>query len=156
MRCEVCGRDEVNFHYRSNINGKITERHLCMDCAAQLGLLNRGGLLRTDMPLEEVFLRMFGVRPDPRMLGGYGMILPTFLVPAVVPTPAPETAPVERVIPEEAKRPEVDEEMKRRREINILREQMYKAAAEEDYERAAALRDCIKRLEEVESKKKEE
>jgi protein-arginine kinase activator protein McsA len=150
MRCENCGRGEVNFHYRSNINGKIMEKHLCMDCAAELGLTNRG-LNRPQLPLEEVFLRMFGMRPDPRLFGGFGMLLPTFFVPAVVPQPQ---APLgEPVFPTDEKRPEVDDEMKKRREINILREQMYKAAAEEDYEKAAALRDCIKKLEGADTNK---
>jgi protein arginine kinase activator len=151
MRCENCGREEVNFHYRSNINGKITEKHLCMDCAAKLGLTDRDHFFRPDLPLEEMFLRMFGMRPDPRLFGGFGMFLPTFFVPAVVAQPR---APLgEPVIPPDEKLPEVDEEMKKRREINILREQMYKAAAEEDYEKAAALRDCIRKLEGKDEKK---
>ena len=149
MRCENCGREEVNFHYRSNINGKITEKHLCMDCAAALGLTNRS-LFRPDLSLEDMFFNMFGMRPDLRLFGGFGMLLPTFFVPAVLSQPrAPLSEPV---IPEDEKRPEVDEEMKKRREINILREQMYKAAAEEDYERAAALRDCIRKLEGMDKK----
>jgi protein-arginine kinase activator protein McsA len=41
----------------------------------------------------------------------------------------------------------VDEEMKRRREINILRERMRVAAEAEEYEKAAELRDAIKKLE---------
>ena len=42
---------------------------------------------------------------------------------------------------------EVDEEMKKRREINILREQMQQAVKSEDYEKAAVLRDKIRELE---------
>ena len=38
----------------------------------------------------------------------------------------------------------VDEEMNKRREINVIHEQMRKAAENEDYETAAMLRDRIK------------
>lgn len=33
MLCENCKKKEANFHKVSNINGKITEYHLCSDCA---------------------------------------------------------------------------------------------------------------------------
>ena len=36
-KCDNCGREEVNFHDTSNINGKVTEKHLCSECAAKLG-----------------------------------------------------------------------------------------------------------------------
>ena len=37
MKCENCGKNEVSFVYRSNINGKLEEKHLCADCAEKLG-----------------------------------------------------------------------------------------------------------------------
>ena len=37
MKCEHCGKNEVTFVYQSNINGKVTEKHLCGECAEQLG-----------------------------------------------------------------------------------------------------------------------
>ena len=37
MKCENCGKNEVTFVYQSNINGKITEKHLCSECAEKLG-----------------------------------------------------------------------------------------------------------------------
>ena len=37
MKCENCGKNEVSFVYRSNINGKREEKHLCADCARKLG-----------------------------------------------------------------------------------------------------------------------
>ena len=33
MKCEHCGKNEVTFVYRSNINGQVEEKHLCSDCA---------------------------------------------------------------------------------------------------------------------------
>lgn len=33
MKCENCGKNEVTFVYQSNVNGQITEKHLCAECA---------------------------------------------------------------------------------------------------------------------------
>jgi len=55
-------------------------------------------------------------------------------------TPAPAvTAPVSA--------PSVDDEMKKRRELNAIREQMRIAAENEDFEKAVELREQIKELE---------
>ena len=37
MKCEHCGKNEATFYYKSNINGNVTEHHLCSDCARELG-----------------------------------------------------------------------------------------------------------------------
>ena len=37
MKCERCGQREATFYYQSNINGKVTQVHLCPECAAELG-----------------------------------------------------------------------------------------------------------------------
>ena len=37
MKCENCGKNEVTFVYRSNINGRTEEHHLCQACAEKLG-----------------------------------------------------------------------------------------------------------------------
>ena len=37
MKCENCGKNEVTFVYQSNINGQVTEKHLCSECAEKLG-----------------------------------------------------------------------------------------------------------------------
>ena len=37
MKCEHCGKNEVTFMYRSSVNGNVTERHLCGECAEKLG-----------------------------------------------------------------------------------------------------------------------
>ena len=34
MLCENCGKRPASYHFTSNINGKVTEKHLCMQCAA--------------------------------------------------------------------------------------------------------------------------
>ena len=37
MKCENCGKNEVTFVYQSNINGTVTEKHLCGHGAEELG-----------------------------------------------------------------------------------------------------------------------
>ena len=44
--------------------------------------------------------------------------------------------------------PDIDNDMKARRELNVLREQMRAAADADDFEKAAELRDQIKQIEE--------
>jgi len=33
MKCDKCKKNEANFHKVSNINGKVSEIHLCSECA---------------------------------------------------------------------------------------------------------------------------
>jgi protein arginine kinase activator len=165
MKCHNCGKEEVFLRLTSNINGHITEKHLCAECAEKLGY-SAQTLNRPELSVEDIISELFGGRPNKRMLSGYGLVLPTFVIPtmgmmvtdagyneeasesdmatmasraAAVPQAASVRTPTER--------PVIDAEMQKRREINILREQMKKAAASEDYEKAAALRDTIKTLE---------
>mgnify|MGYP000778584824 CR=1 FL=1 len=73
MKCENCGKNEVTFIYQSNINGQVTEKHLCSECAEKLGLTRQAladrlgvsvsavGNYETGIsaPKEEVLLRLF-------------------------------------------------------------------------------------------------
>ena len=40
MKCENCGKNEVTFVYRSNINGRTEEHHLCQACAEKLAMIS--------------------------------------------------------------------------------------------------------------------
>lgn len=149
MKCENCGKEEVHFHYASNINGNITEKHLCAECAAKLGFSDMP-VFRPEMSFEDALARLFGARPNRRMFSGYGMLFPAYVVPTVgmiIPGPSAGGAGTQTEAPPAEIKPEIDPEMQKRREINILREQMRAAADAEDYEKAAAIRDSIKNLE---------
>jgi len=37
MKCQKCGQNEVNFYYSSNVNGAVSETHLCSPCASGEG-----------------------------------------------------------------------------------------------------------------------
>ena len=39
MLCQSCKEKNASLHYTQNINGHITEMHLCKECAAKAGLL---------------------------------------------------------------------------------------------------------------------
>jgi protein arginine kinase activator len=115
-----------------------------------------GGAGDAESSFEEIFADLFGMRPVRKMLGGFGMMFPTFVIPTmglVMPGTAPETnagpgTGGDAVVPERAGfRAKIDEEMKKRREINVLREQLKQAVKSEEFEKAAILRDKIRELE---------
>lgn len=149
MKCQNCGKSEVNFHYSSNINGCVTETYLCSECAAKTGydigsMFSTGSIFDSFFPIISVpgqFLTM--------PMAGFGMAIPLVIQP---PADA-QTQPVdysrgcgcERIAPD-APAAEVDDEMRKRREINVLREQMRLAAESDDFEKAIELRDRIKEM----------
>lgn len=149
MKCEKCGKNDVNFYFSSNINGNVTEKHLCSECAREMNLGGGhfGGELLGFDP-RTLFGGFFGQparQPQYGAFPGFGFMFPAMLMPsqgAVTPE-APQTAPAQ----EPAKEIKADEGVRKQRELNMLREQMRKAAEAEDFEKAAELRDSIKKLE---------
>lgn len=164
MKCENCGKNEVSFVYRSNINGRVTEKHLCSECADKLGytqklaahsrrmmegmrntfdgFLGSGGLFGPGL-LDGFFTPE---RSLPDFGGFFGWDLPDGFFQDM---PAIEAAPSER--PEEDRAETVSKEEQgrfaRMRELNKLRMEMRKAVREENFERAAELRDQIHAME---------
>lgn len=147
MKCTNCGKNEANYHYTSNINGNVTERHLCAECAAGLG---REYDLFDDFDnvFENMLGSFFGRRRGSSPWGGMSLLSPTLLMPRI-----------EVVLKnEQATKAETDSdpEMQKAREINMLRAQMKEAAESEDFEKAAEIRDKIKSLEKTEEGPKAE
>ena len=133
MKCEKCGRNDATFYYRSNVNGRVTEAHLCGACADTLGY-------RTDP--EGAWDDLFSLLP--RAAGGETLFgAPSF-------TPAARR--VLHILPpeEEHEKPLISEEEQRalrhEREKNALRVALNEALEQEDYEQAAKLRDELRRL----------
>lgn len=128
-----------------NQNGKSSEAHFCADCAgqyagqyqqmlgdmfpfAQSGPFGSftpfGGM--AGLPVGSLFA---GMQPV------FGWVQPVQSAPAIgTPQPAQESV-------------QGDPEFQKRRELGLLREKMRNAAAAEDFEQAAKLRDEIKKLE---------
>ena len=146
MKCQKCGINEVSFHHSSNVNGCVTETHLCSKCAAESGFD-----LEKIFDFGSIFDGMFPVRS----LGGFMQVaIPMLSADSMFPfTMRPLTSMIEQGTSHEcgcggsAMREaniEVDEEMKMRRELNA---QMRVAVANEEFEKAAELRDKIRALE---------
>ena len=151
MKCQNCGKNQINFHYSSNINGCVTERYLCSECANSEGdiaeLLNSG-----------IYDNMFGSCGE-----AFGFIAPSFgffnahnqfaARPQVGILPKTGACCTETdccstesgVCCKDA--PVIDSDMQKRRELNIMRERLRTAIENEDFEKAALLRDSINTFE---------
>ena len=146
MKCENCGKNEVSFVYRSSINGRTEEHHLCQACAEKLGytqkLFNRRPSMRDSFFGNDDFFGDF-FSPMPSLLGRM---------------PAIGAAPVQDV-KEEKKDDLMSHEEQSRfsylRQLNALKLEQKKAIHEENFERAAQLRDEIHKLEEAHKEAKE-
>ena len=164
MKCENCGKNEVTFVFQSNINGQVTEKHLCSECAEKLGYTRAFAAQSQRM--------MQGMRN--LMGGGFfgGGLLDSFFAPqnALPGTgffgedlfddffsdmPALTAAPAEQAEENKEQREQkenlVDEKEQskfaRMRQLNALRLEMKKAVHQEDFERAAQIRDQLRSLE---------
>ncbi len=146
MKCQNCGKYEATCHYTSNINGKISEQHLCSECAAGAGW---GETMFVDA--DRIFNNVFGgfgsFFGTPRYAiptWGLGFRMPALLISRA----AAETEDrAEPTIPQAEKTTQPDPEMMKRREINALREQMRISSEAEDFEKAAEIRDKLRGLE---------
>ena len=124
MKCENCGNHEASYHYRANINGEVSEMHLCSACAEEQGLLRAFDYNPFEGLLEDFFSPRFS-------LGGTMLrTLPHFRT-AVKPA---------------VKSVEADPALARRREKEALRFQMEEAVKQEKYEKAIELRDKLREM----------
>lgn len=135
MLCEKCKINEANVHISKNINGRETELHLCESCARESGELlsvNQflGSFFESVMPLRvrRVAYLNSGKRDGDKYAGcedctdDLPLNKPEDMVP---PLPARED-----------------------QQIAGLRAQMREAVEKEEFEKAAELRDEIRKLEE--------
>jgi len=138
MKCEHCGRNEATFHYHASINGAVQQAHLCEDCARELGY-------QTEVSMDfgagfsDLFSMVSGDFFAPRTFA------PTRFTPAgqrmlqVLPREEEHEAPL---LNEEEQRA-----LRQQRERNALQLAINDALDAEDYEKAASLRDELRRLE---------
>ena len=141
MKCERCGRNEATFYYQSNINGKVTQVHLCHACAEELGYTDR--LYQSFRPSRRSFLDPFSLLED------FGMLSNRM---TEFPAPLEEAARTAAGIEEEPTVPAGlvgrDEQLRlqKERQRNALENQLKAAIDSENYEEAARLRDELKKL----------
>ena len=154
MKCENCGKNEVTFVYQSNINGQITEKHLCSECAEKLGYTQKIAAHSQRMMQNFFGNSIFGnsffddfFSPVPSLMG---RMLEDPFDDFFADMPALGAAPAKQ---EEQKKEDdlVDREEQGRfaylRQMNALKMEMKKAVHQENFERAAELRDEIHKLE---------
>lgn len=156
MKCTNCGKNNAVSHYRYEINGKVTEAHLCEECARKLqperefAAMSRelfgdmGSFFDTPF-MGGGLLRSF-LDPFEGLLGGPLSLFGAPRIEISFPEAGESTAK-----PQSATDPLVDPELSRKREINALREEMRAAAESEDYEKAAQLRDKLREMEKKDS-----
>ena len=153
MKCENCGKNEVTFVYQSNINGHVEEKHLCSECAEKLGYTQRINAHSQRM-MQNFFGRgsLFGSSFfndffSPSLMG---RMLEDPFADFFADMPALSAAPARQ---QETKKEEdlVEKEEQSRfsylRQLNALKVEMKKAVHQENFERAAELRDQIHKLE---------
>ena len=145
MKCERCGKNEATFYDKSSINGKVTELHLCPECAEALGYTESlRSTWRRPLSLfdDDFFSRPFGLLEP--LFDGFGTRLLTEF-----PQPDQPDAEVSIPTPQPRRGLVSDEEQKAlqsERRRNALRSQLDAAVREERYEDAARLRDELRSL----------
>ena len=128
MLCERCGKNEANVHITKNINGRVTQMNLCSECAESSGEITSFNDMFSDffssvMPARA---RRFSYRPS-QALNSYAGCEDC----------------LEDAYPKiEQNAVQTDEE-----KIKELKQQLKTAVENEEYEKAAKLRDEIKALE---------
>lgn len=156
MKCENCGKNEVTFVYQSNINGQVTEKHLCSECAEKLGYTQKIAAHSQRMMQNFFGNSLFGnsffddfFSPVPTLMGRRNWMLEDPFDDFFSEMPALCASPVEQ---EQQKADDlVNREEQSRfaymRQMNALKMEMKKAVHQENFERAAELRDQIHQLE---------
>ena len=153
MKCENCGKNEVTFVYQSNINGQVTEKHLCSECAEKLGYTQKLAAHSQRMMQNFFGGSLFDdfFTPFPSLLGRMNRMLESPFDDFFADMPA-LGAPAEAQ--QEARKPqetlleqEEQNQISKTRQLNALRMEMQKAVREENFERAAELRDQIHGME---------
>ena len=145
MKCQNCGKNEATFYYKSNINGRVMESHLCPECARQLGLVQdmRRPMMSSFWDDDDFFTRPFRMLEP--LLGGFGSrLLTEFPEPVDVTQQARRAAeePREDTLVQGDER----EKLSRQRQRNALETQLRHAVETENFEEAARLWDQLRSL----------
>ena len=164
MMCQSCGKKEATTHFKRIINGEATEGHLCADCAAALGI--NDVFSGFDFSFSDMLRDFFADSPVAALSSGSvrcdscgssfndivksGKIGCSECYSTFFDKLMPSIQRIHGKTKHEGKIPlnEVTNEDENTSKIASLREELNKAIENEDFERAATLRDEIKALEE--------
>ena len=138
MKCQNCGKNEATFYYKSNINGRVMESHLCPQCARQLGLVQdmRRPMMSSFWDDDDFFTRPFRMLEP--LLGGFGSRPPTMTQQARRTAEEPRE---DNLVQGDER-----EKLSRQRQRNALETQLRHAVETENFEEAAKLRDQLRSL----------
>ena len=151
MKCDKCKTNDANFHSINNINGKITEKHLCSECAKgeKEFEINTNSFLNDFM---SDFKTSFSYSLNPLLeLGFDDFFEDDFFSSSFKRNENRESLNNEygkKLEEREKLRKELSEKEKKNLEIKKLDIELKKAVVEERYEDAIVLRDKIKKLKE--------
>jgi len=159
MLCDICGKKEATVHLTEIINGKVTELHLCEECAREKGAqmeqhfgiadllagladLSSGLEIKEDVGLKCENCGM--TYEDFKRVGKFGCSECYLAFKKNVPSLLKRIHGSARYVGEG---PQTEEYELVRDELQELRKQLQQAIEREEYERAAEIRDKIKELE---------
>lgn len=161
MLCENCGKNEANIVFSKYVNGEKTVKHLCQSCMAEeekdFAFSFLGGLPQN---FGNVFSDAQGTQPPEVQCEKCGMTWNAFQKRAEVGCTQcyqafrPQLTPILKRVHGNAKHAgkvprTASEEAKQLNLVEELRTKLGKAVVEEEYEKAAQIRDEIRQLEEV-------
>jgi protein arginine kinase activator len=161
MLCTKCGVKNAVLHYTKNYNGEITEHHLCQECAQEEGLFGNLSLDFGDL-FKDVFGNEFIPSHTPSLrCPECGMTLDLFEKTGRMgcsecyDTFYSQITPVLKRIHGSTVHTgkltkEVQGEVKAKRQIDRLRKELKEAITNEEFEKAASLRDQIREMEGLE------
>ena len=159
MKCEKCNERQANTHIKKIVNGAVTEYYLCDKCANELGELN----LSFENDFDDFFGGFFGKtnqllgKPVSASCSLCGLTLSEFMKSGRLGCPNCYDAfseylrePLKRIHGEashKGKVPKKDEEkITAQSKIKLLKDELNCAVLNEEFEKAAELRDKIKAL----------
>lgn len=139
MKCQHCGTNEATIYYKSTVNGRTTEAHVCPACAGELGYDR--ALHDLERRSRRMFRDPFSLLQDPFFDGFASHLLTEFPAPGNTLEEA-KTAQKDEGILSDAESRTFDLQRQR----NALQHALQDAIAAENYEEAARLRDEIRTL----------
>ncbi len=151
MKCDKCKTAEANFHSVTNINGKISEKHLCEKCARGEREFNslKDNFLDFDShrsffdDMMSDFKTTLSYFTSPRLSSFFD---DDFFKDEINLIESEENSENKRSLQKEENKRKLSEEEKQQIELNKLNIQLKKAVVEERYEDAIKLRDKIKEI----------
>lgn len=162
MNCEVCGKRAATIRYAEMVDGELSTWHLCEECAREKGVT--GSLTSFATPLVNVLMGLLGEpaergveepgRTCPRCGTGYGDFQRTGMLgcAACYETFSDDLRPLLRRIhgstQHTGKVPSTHaDDAAAKNELRRLKADLARAVRGEEYERAAELRDLIRKKE---------